>query len=324
MVLVKKTKVKSIFYIFLSIIYGGIFVLIPHAYFKDRVNYLSYAENYDLFISLKSGDSFLTGESLFLYINKFLAIFFTPENVVYFFVFFINFILCFLFFNYSRKIVLPFFSLLAFFLLPFGFSYQLGSLRQSFAVSIFLLLVYYIKKVNIFLILFSIFLGFIHTSFFIITPFLISDYVFLKFFPESRVLDRVGLQIILAILFGLLLSLISSLFSVDKLDEYLQYSSGGGLFFIFFIPFLILNFYKYYINKRVDYITFLAIIGLIIYIIFYFLTPIAGRVITIFLPFIFLSLINRVDTLNILLLLYSIFIGGWLFFNGSYLAIMTL
>lgn len=324
MVLVKKSNLISIFNIFLSIIYGYIFILVPHAYFKDRINYLSYAENYDFFISLKEESYYLTSENLFLYINKFLAIFFSSENIVYFFVFFINFTLCFLFYSYSKKTILPFFALLAFFLLPFGFSYQLGSLRQSLAISIFLFAVYYIKKVNLLLILMSILLGFIHTSFFIVTPFLVADYFFLKFFPESKLSYRVGLQSILALIFGLLLSLISTFFSVDKLDEYLQYESGSGLFFLFFIPFFVANIYKYYKYKKVDYIVFLAIIGILIYIIFYFLSPIAGRVITIFLPFIYLSIINRIDAINIWLLLYSIFVGAWLFFNGSYMAIMNI
>ncbi|MCP0912454.1 MULTISPECIES: EpsG family protein [Acinetobacter] len=324
MVLVEKSKVKSIFYIFLSIIYGYIFTLIPHFYFKDRVNYLSYAENYDFFLFLKSGASLLTGESLFLYMNKFLALFFVPENIVYSFVFFINFTLCFLFFSYSKKTILPLLGLLAFFLLPFGFSYQLGSLRQSIAISLFLFAIYYIKNVNVLLICISILLGLIHTSFLIVTPFLIADSVFLKFFSDRDLFYRLTLQLSLALFFGLLLSIISAIFSVDKLDDYLQYEAGSGWFFLFFIPFLVANIYRYYVNKKVDYITFLAIIGVMIYVVFYFLTPISGRVITIFFPFIFMSIINRLDFINICLLVYSILVGAWLFYHESYLAIMTI
>lgn len=324
MVLVKKSKIMSIFYILLSILYGYIFILIPHSYFKDRVNYLSYAENYDFFIDLKGSVFSLDGEIFFLYINKFLSLFFSPEGVVYFFVFFINFTLCFVFFSYSRNFLLGLLGLLAFFLLPFGFSYQLGSLRQSLAVSIFLLAVFYIKKVNIKLILISIVLGFIHTSFFILTPFLVADYFFLKFFLADRWFYRTGLQALIALTFGLLLSIISKLFSVGKLEGYLQLDTGFGLFFIFFIPFLIVNLYRYYKLKQVDYFVFLSIVGVLAYTIFYFLSPIAGRLITIFIPFIFISIIKKMDFLNIFLLLYSIFVGGWLFLNGGYALIMNI
>ena len=178
-------RVKSLeffFYFLISLFYGYIFILIPHHYFKDRANYLLYAENYDFFISLKNGSSYLTGEVLFLYINKFFSIFFSPENIVYLFVFFINFSLCFVFFYSYKRRIFPFLILLAYCFLPFGFSYQLGSLRQSLAISIFLFSVCYIRKINIFLIVISIILGFIHTSFFILTLFLVADYIFLKFF----------------------------------------------------------------------------------------------------------------------------------------------
>lgn len=320
-------RVKSLelfFYFLISLFYGYIFILIPHDYFKDRLNYLSYAENYDFFISLKEDSSYLIGEILFLYINKFFSIFFSPENVVYLFVFIVNFTLCFVFFfSYKRKIF-PFFILLAYFLLPFGFSYQLGSLRQSLAISIFLFAVCYIKKVNIYLIVISIILGMIHTSFFIVTLFLFADYIFLKFFSEEKLFYRIGLHLFLAVILGLFLSLISNLFSVNKLDDYLEYDSGGGLFFLFFIPFFVANIYRYYKSKAVDYFVFLSIIGVLIYIVLYFLSPISGRVITIFLPFIFLSLINRVDIINICLLIYSLIVGSWLFLNGGYMAIMNI
>jgi len=324
MILVKKSKVKFIFYIFLSVIYGYIFTLIPHFYFKDRVNYLSYAENYDFFLYLKSDVSFLTSEFFFLYINKFLSLFFVPENIVYFFVFFINFTLCFLFLSYGRKTVLPLLGILAFFLMPFGFSYQLGSLRQSFAVSLFLFSIYYIKNVNLLLICISVLLGLIHTSFLLVIPFLVADYIFLKFFSDRDLFYRLTLQLLVALFIGLLLSIISAIFSVEKMGSYLESESGLGWFFLFFIPFLIVNIYRYYINKKIDYISFLSIVGIIIYIVFYFITPISGRIITIFLPFIFLSLINKVNPINMWLLVYSILIGSWLFYNESYLAIMTI
>ena len=324
MIVIKKINLEKSIYVLVCACYAFMFTLIPNSYFKDRINYLLYAEFYDSFISLLDGKSFITSEILFLYINKILDFIFIPENTVYFLVFLINFILAISFFVYSRNGFLAFLGLLAFFLMPFGLSYQLGSLRQSIAVSFFLIAVLKIKKINILLIVISIILGFIHVSFFIMTLLLIVDYCFTRFFSENKALLRVFVHFLFILAIGLLLYQISSVFDVGKLEGYLDLENSSGYFFIFFIPILLSVIYNYVKSKSIDTIGILSIIGMMSYIVFYFLSPIAGRTITLFIPFIYLSLTNKLTPIRLLLLSYAIVIGALIFFRGGYLAIMTI
>lgn len=323
MLLIKKSSLMKVSYFLVAIIYAYALTLIPHEYFKDRQNYMTIAKYYDLLISERSGRSLFSSEMLFLYINKYLGYIFNPENIVYFYVFIINLALSMIFFLKSRNVILAILGLASFFLLPFGFSFQLGSLRQSLAIIIVMLAVLRFKSIrNLSIIIFIS--GLIHTSLFSLLPFLIADHLFIKTFGQKRVWSRLILHLSIALFISLFLKLISQFFDISKLEFYFEMDYSTGAFFIFFIPILIFNIYQYWRVKKIDTFELISIIGLISYLVFYFLTPISGRLITIFIPFIYLSLIKQFKPINILLLTYTLVVGIYFYSIGAYKIIMTI
>lgn len=96
----------------------------------------------------------------------------------------------------------------------------------------------------------------------------------------------------------------------------------GGLFLLFFGVAIYLYLYGDKNDKRLYEFT---IIGLVIFLTTYFLSPIAGRFFNTIIPFVFFLLVSRSRILDILLL--EFFISHFFyfyFFQGSYLSLLVI
>lgn len=301
----------------LSIFYASILCSLDLTLFKDLRNYELYVDTleYRKELILKNGIIFF--EPLFYLICKILNLFFDSEGVVRFFIFFNSFTV---FYKCSTRFDKRWQStllLLLCLLQPQVFALQLVTVRQGFGAAIFLWL-FPVLKNKLQLALTLAILGMIHNSFFIIAFFVFIFYLF------ERVINRsyywkIFLLFLAGIVFNLAIFVVLQFFSSKQGAGYEEASlQGGGGGFILWgaLFFYICVLLRKWRDVATLYETFdFALIGLIIYLTSYFLTPIAGRIIGTFIPFIYFIVLLRKENwaFGVLLLL----LNWYLFFNGG-------
>jgi len=314
-------RIKIVFYFFLGLIYAYVLTSIPHIFFKDRDNYLTiYADWFDMYFNnLVSWKTFLFTEPLFFYLNKLLYYFNDPSLTVCVFIFINTFFICSFCFKRSQNFFLGVLLLLLIFFNPQSFALQLVTIRQGLGV-VLLLLFYnrFDKRYIDYLVIFIASL--IHTSFYIILLFV----VFYDIMTNLMKIKTFNIKILYILILGVAVNSASLVIS-NALGTKQEVSSeatevSGLMFLLWGAVFVYLLFFKKYLLEEDSlyksyYI--LSLIGLSIYLTGYFLSPIAGRIIGTFIPFIYLSILYKMRKGEILLVLMLLFINIYLFFNGG-------
>lgn len=311
--------IKKIGSILISMIYAALLSSFPSFIFRDRDEYVVYAtystsllENYD---SL----SYIFNEPIFLYYNKILSYVFSVNLIPKVGVFLIAFTLAYFILIYASsflKIILGFFLI---FFVSYTFHLQLVVLRQGLATIMLMWFVHlYWGQKKFYLLCFI--LPFFHASFFIIVPTLIYDRILSNYISSTKI------KILIISISMMFLSLILLQIATDlgvrqaTQDHLLNNENGGGGFILFAFIFMFLYFRglnNVYNNKYGR----ISILGLIVYLAFYFTVPVSGRIIGTFLPFMYIYIVSsknlKITTaalvfliINILLFLSSIVDGS--------------
>lgn len=276
--------------VFISLVYASFLFILQDDFFKDRGNYVNYAlYNLDV-MDRYSGLSFLFNEPLFLIYNRVLTVFFPPELVPRVTVFFISFTFMFFIARHSKKLFLFGLGGVSLLFVYFTFHQQLVVLRQGLATALLLWFVccFFYKKYFLLLVLF---LGFIHTSFFLVFFVICADKLLSFFLKDIKY--RV---------FCLIASMFFMSFFMLQVAEFLGVrqatashlvsndNSGGG-----FLLFLFLSFFLYLRgmdNVSCNRYGYMTLIGFSIYLAFYFTVPVSGRMIGTFLPFYYIYFVS--------------------------------
>lgn len=310
-------KVRLFSALILSILYAFILSSLDLSLFRDLRNYELYIDTLEYRKTLILENGIIFYEPLFYLVCKILSLFFDSEGAVRFLIFF-N---CFTIFfkcstSFSRRwqnILLLLLCLLQ----PQIFAIQLVTIRQGFGVAIFIWLFPLLK--NKLQIAFTLaILGMIHNSFFIIAFFVFVFYLFEKMTNRSYYV-KLFLLFLVGIVFNLAMFVILQFFSSKQGAGYEDASlqGGGGGFILWGTLF----FYICFIQKKFrDVSTFYQIfdftlIGLVIYLTSYFLTPIAGRIIGTFIPFVYFLILLKRE--NLMFAVFLLLLNWYLFFNGG-------
>lgn len=280
---------------FIAAVYAYIFSLFSNDFFRDRGNYVAYASNYqEIFLKYDSLLVKAFNEPLFLFLNYFSSYFFAPEDVPKFFVFVVSFSVAYFLLKGARNIVM---LLLAAMMLVFVaqlFHLQLVTLRQGLGVSLIIWSVIFFKRdVPIAACIF--FAGFIHSSFFIVFVIYMVDVVVSEGGRFKRYYFRLLSQLVVAIAIALGFVYVAQALGARQAEaDHLTggVNVGGGalvLWALVFFFFLTESRQRFYSSQNVR----LAYIGLISYLSMYLISPLAGRFIISFLPFILFALVSR-------------------------------
>lgn len=295
---------------------------LPSKLFKDRNNYSRYARKSDEYIELFSETPFfLFKEPLFLYLNKWLEILGDTQTTIRIFVFFSCFSLM-LFMLKASKGLWAFiaFSLLIFFN-PQTFALQLVTFRQGMALGVILLFLTFHKRFLNYgtLSIVTLLMGFIHISFFIVSFFLVIDLLFRILNKNCTLYQRLFVQFFVALILGFIVLQLSALLGAKEQYADTDIKTGGGAFVLWFVVLMYLLLFrpkKYEIVVE-NYIYFIAVSGLCIYLCLYFTTPVAGRLIGTYVPFVIYMLLWKSKVIDIVFNCTLILVFMFLFFNGG-------
>lgn len=310
-----------LFSTFIGLFYISFLSLMPNEWFRDRDNYLIYATDSESIIERYNAVNILFfNEPIFLYINVFLEKIIDYEYIPHFFVFFTTTIFV-IFLTYKSKSFLMFFlGILLSLFVPYMIQGELTALRQGVATSIFILAFFFIKsekKVAAILFLCAL----IHSIFFLF--FLIWTLNF-YFFKDFELKAKLFFNILMMLIFSFLFLIVAQFLGLRQGEEYqqdMEVQRSGGAFLLFFGVAIYLYLYGDKNDKRLYEFT---LIGLVIFLTTYFLTPIAGRFFNTIIPFVFFLLVSRSRILDILLLVFLLVIFLFLFFQGSYLSLLAI
>ena len=301
-------NIKSIIKLFVAYVYAWYLSGIPSFLFKDRWNYQRYATYSSSLLEdyMEKGYLFFFKEPLFLLFNTWLSGFNDPSFTINFFVFFICFIVCLFAQKVSKNIVLFIFFILFLFFNTQTFAIQLVTIRQGVALGLLLLLFLYFKKYiknYLTLIIFIGILGTIHNSFFIVAFGLFIDWFCTNILKRKELKFRLIVNFFVVLLFNILLIVaLAKLLDVkQQISDDFDSSSGGGGFLLWGIVFVYILIYKpqQYENKTDFYMYMLSLTGLIMYLTSYFLSPISGRLIGVYIPFILYILLNQLKLIDL-------------------------
>lgn len=306
-------KLLSIYLkICMSVLYIFVLTTLPDHWFRDRVNYEVIAESSRGYFENLSLD-ILIREPIFLGLNYFLALIFDYDVIPYIFVFIIVCFLTTYLYKRSNNLLMFVLGLCAFLLIPFIFHMQLVVLRQGLATVALIYLVLNVKN-DINLLILSCFLFFIHNSF-IIYPFIFISYIYLKKINNNILFISSIVSLSIFLVYGVAVLLLDSFGFYQLSYQNLNEVEVGGFSFLFISLILfIYYFFVYNKNERIHELTF---IFFTIYLVMYFVTPLIGRYVITFMPFLVLSLVDRSRGAHYLILIFIILVYGYVSFTGS-------
>lgn len=319
-----KTTYGNIFYIFFIIFVGFIYIpfisFMPNIWFRDRDNYIVYAQSSELIMDSYNKVELFFNEPLFLTLNDFLSHYFEPEVVPYFFVVFFLTTFFIALSKYSINSLTFLFGILLSITIPYMLQSELVALRQSIGTAI-LILAFMLTR-NVYKIASAIFIcSFIHSIFFIFFFIYCLNFIFLKNIEiNKKLLINFFLMIFISI-FSIALAKFFGLRQGDEYSQNMDVGTGGGAFILF--TFIFLYLYLWGGREKKELYEF-AMIGLIMFLTAYFLTPIAGRLFNTVIPFIIFLLVSksRLHDLIILSVISIVFII--LFVLGSYEELLSI
>lgn len=290
-------KFEYSIYIVIALLYSFTLSLIPEVLLRDRDSYLVYATDADRIFEqfLNEGiGSVIFNEPLFLGLNYILDAFIEPAIIPSLFSFFTSFVLvCFL----LKEIEgwwLKFMAVLCITFIPFLFHLQLVILRQGLALSIFIIVIMISKKEKNWVIA-SFMLAFIHSSFFIVCALMCLLYWVKNMKYSSQIIVFIGFSLLLS--FSLFF--VGNMIGARQVEIYQSdSSSGSGLSFLLYLILLCLLLTRGEVFLKSYPYSSIAILGLICYLTLYFTSPIAGRLIATFMPFIICLLFHTSKSIS--------------------------
>lgn len=312
------TYIRLLCSIALAVLYASWLSKLPSHLFKDRENYLLYAAYPNEFIDKLEFKSFLFFEPIFLYVNRLLLFLNNPELTVHILVFFITFSIAFFCFYRTNNFLFGFFLLFFLFIQTQALGMQLVTLRQGIGMAVVLLTLPFFKKKSHLLLLLTV-LGFMHNSFFIISLFYgVYWLIFSKL--KSNNFVKTSWFFLFGIAFSLLFFILKQFVETKQDYEGFEFSSGGGAFLMWLIVFIYIYIFKSKISRSFysQAVFEISVIGLIIYLCGYFLTPISGRIIGFFIPLIFLTIINNFKTRDFVFLIIVSLVNLYLYVKGAF------
>lgn len=310
----KKLYVQKIIFYILALCYAFFLSILPNDIFRDRSGYVIYAEEANLYLinAYNYGViSFLFSEPIFLIISHVIGLIIGVNLVPIFFVFVSGFIYFYSVLKESSDALSRLLVCVLIFSSPGFIHLQNVVLRQGFATAILLLVCISTSDRKKWLVTCFV-LGFIHNSFFLIGFLIFFDYILSIF--NIKDIFKYFIFLVSFFTFGLFSNFLFS--SIEfKQSNFIVMSdmSVSGFAFALWLGVLFLIIFrikKYNIKYDVDTI---AIVGLIFYLSMYFLSPIGGRVILSFLPFIFLSIVKNLDRITLLFILLFLFVNLTIF-----------
>lgn len=306
--------IKIIGSILISIVYATLLSILPNYIFRDRDEYIVYAIYSNDILKNYSFESVFFNEPLFLIYNSILSNFFPAQLVPKVGVFFITFTLSYFILIYAKsflKILLGFFLL---FFVSYTFHLQLVVLRQGIATAIFMWFVHFFwGQKKFYPLCFT--LPFFHASFFIIIPVLLYDNFLSRYFKNIK--TKIVIISISMIALSLILLKVAADLGVRQAteDHLLNNENSGGGFILFAFIFIFL-FFRGLNNVYNDKYGRISILGLIIYLMFYFSIPISGRIIATFLPFMYVYIISSKNYKILFASIAFLIINMYLFYSS--------
>lgn len=313
-----KTTYGKVIYIFFVLLIGALYVpfisLMPNEWFRDRDNYIIYAQSSELIMNSYSNLSLLFNEPLFLLLNKFLSKLFDYNFIPHIYILFFMIVFYAGLIKYSKNFITFIFGILLSLTIPYMLQSELVALRQSIATAI--LMVSFILVKDDYKVAFIVFMcSFIHSIFFIFSVFYILNFIFLK---NLNINKKIFINFIVMIFVSLFSIALAKFFGLRQGDEYNQnmnVARSGGAFIVFLGVFIYLFFIG---NKQENRLYTFTMIGLVMFLTAYFLTPISGRLFNTIIPFLIFLLISKGRVSDIIFLMGLLFVFLILFFLGSY------
>ncbi|GKW41463.1 hypothetical protein PEC301879_13210 [Pectobacterium carotovorum subsp. carotovorum] len=306
-------KINKFFLFFFSVLYGCVFSFLPNVFFRDRGSYLVYARDSGAIFDRYYDNGIvvlLSNEPLFLKINHLLSSIFPYEYIPHILVFFSCSIIFYFAMKECDNFLSKFLMLCLMLFTPVFFHLQNVVIRQALCSAILLMIcsVFPDRKKWWGV---SVFLGFIHSSFFLVAVFLFFNDLLHRY--KASLLIRVSIFVVVSIVISLSVIMIGEYFGVRQVSEdHIKNSAGvSGLAFLMWLSVFIVIYLrpKEFINNY--HLNEIAIIGLVVYLSMYFLSPVAGRLLITFSPFIFICLVKRLSYLD------AVFVFIFLFVNAS-------
>lgn len=318
---IKKNKFNWVFAVLISLVYAYILSSWPHYLFKDRKLYLGvYAADFDYYLSQMNNIKLLLfNEPLYFYANKLLGYWCTPDSTVKAIVFFNCFSVAFFCIRRFSNILVGVLFLLLLFINTQFFALQIVTLRQGLGVAL-MLWFYNSFKDERWRLLFIASLGLIHNSFYILFFFLFVEFILRKIKIKS-ITNRLLILFVVGLILNSLVLVLANTLGSKQANAYDTYdnTSSGAMFFVWLMVFLFLLFFRKSLLKDQELSNYymLGSIGLIMYLTSYYLSPVAGRIIGTFIPFIYLSLLKKAGEKEIVLVILLICLNLYLFFTGT-------
>ena len=223
---------RSTFLVCCALTYGYILQSLPLSVFKDRTNYLNYAENsWQIFMHYWAAGPLvaLFNEPVWLLVNAVLAQFFPPDIVLRLIIFIPASLVAW---QVLRQDSRYFICLMGFLFLPQVIDYHITALRQGMAIAVFLTGWFMYKGSLRWLILGLT--PFIHASFFFVLALLVLAYI-AKRLPLTDGL-RTLLFVVAGLCVGIMLGWIVSLLGARQAEVYnFMMTNISGLGFVFWI-----------------------------------------------------------------------------------------
>lgn len=309
---------KAIYFLvtfFIGLMYVSFAISMPNDWFRDRNYYVLYAEiSGDLLSDIGSNLSLLVNEPLFLTTAKFFGDTFSSDAFPKFMCAIVTGIFVYVVAKRSRTFIMFLLGMVSLLFISYLQTAQIMVLRQGVATAIFLLV--FLSNVSDKKKLITCFvLSFFHSVFFIVSLI----YALYLFYLRKK---STGTMISIVAVVSAILFLFSKFFLVyfgfrqAELYSTEMDSGSGGAFILSAILFLYLYFYGDKSNKELyDW----SLIGIVLFLVGYYLFFSAGRLYVSFFPFILVLLISKSRIQDILFLTFINLIYIILFYNGGYL-----
>lgn len=317
MIKIKFTYAAIFYWTFVAII-GSLYVIflsnMPHEWFRDRDNYLIYANYSESLIDLYgNGFILIANEPFFLYLNVWLLKIFEYDFIPNIFVYFTTTIFVF-FIGYNAKSTIGFiFGLTLFIVIPYILQSELVALRQGLATALFIPFFFLVKDDKKILVVLLI-CAFFHSIFFLFFLFYLLNFSLLKRVSINKKLFITFVSMTILSLIGIV---VAKYLGLRQGSEYMGVENdvSGGAFILFAIVLVYVYVYGNKDNKRLYEF---VMIGLTIFLTSYFLSPISGRLFNTVAPFLVFLLVSKSRPIDYIFvsLLSVIFLA--LFINGSY------
>ena len=307
---------SKIYNFLLSIFIIYLLLLLPSDLLWDRENYLNYAENSDLILS--SYDSFfqlMFNDYFFLKINHFMSYFFTPINVINFFLVSSLSLYFYLISKYSiNSLCFTIGIFLSILIVPI-LHLEVVAIRQFMATIVALFALSFFNNRNKILILLII-SALIHSSFFVfLVLFIFDSFIADKFHKNKRFI----LNLLFIVFLASTYIIIGQILGVRQVELYSSYTGdvGGGSFFIAFVMFIYLFFYYGSVNNK--YLYAFVLNGIVLFMVFYFTAnvSVSARFLSSVFPAFILLLVSKFRRVDVFICLLLILAYGFVWFKGG-------